>query len=549
VKNLNFDLIDAAINLDGGQCPPYKAFNYKSLPAPNSPLTQYGSVSGSNEDNRPLNPPSLGDFNRTAPPDLGAGGLNRTVLPPHPFSNVLFLATPDIIGISPDRWLDASYVHRWVGSLQSWRQQSWLIQWGDEIGAILTSLVFLLSPFEKSIPGLSTTTIGLLLGGVAAFWVLLTLADRRGGGITPIHITLLVFWGISAVSAGLSPVKSSAIDGLRNVSLYLMLFVMLARLCRSSRIRNWLIAIYLHVALFVSVYGVHQSIYGAKQLATWVDAESTLAKTTRVYSYINNPNELAAYLLPAIAFSVAACFIWRSWFQKALAIVMVVTNSYCLQATYCRGAWIGAIVGIFVAAALAYYWLRPTLTKFWKSWALPLTLGIIFAIGGIAILMVPILRDRVLSIFSGSKDSSNNVRLEVWKAVGKMIHDRPILGFGPGDRVFKKVYPIYQTSPRFSAIGAYSVFLETIVEVGYVGCACFIWSIVVTSNCGIQGLRRLRQTADPQGFWLMAAIVSMVATIAQGVTDTVWYRPDIQVLWWLSVGIIASFYRGVVVEE
>jgi putative inorganic carbon (hco3(-)) transporter len=447
--------------------------------------------------------------------------------------------------ISPNKWVDASYVHRWVGSLQSWRQQSWLIQWGDEIGAILTSLVFILSPFEKSIPGLSTTTIGLLIGGVAAFWILLTLADNKGGGISPIHVTILVFWGISAVSTGLSPVKSSAIDGLRNVSLYLMLFVMLARLCRSSRIRNWLIAIYLHTALFVSVYGVHQSIYGAKQLATWVDAESTLAKTTRVYSYINNPNELAAYLLPAIAFSVAACLIWRGWCQKALAIVMVVTNTYCLQATYARGAWIGAIGGSFVAAALVYYWLRPTLPKFWKSWGLPLALAAIVAIGGLAMLAIPMLRDRVLSIFSGSKDSSNNVRLEVWKAVTKMIHDRPLLGFGPGDRVFKKVYPIYQTSPRFSATSAYSIFLETIVEVGYIGCACLIWIIVVTANCGIQGLSRLRQTRDPQAFWLIAAIVSMVATIFQGATDTVWYRPDIQTLWWLTVGIIASFYLGV----
>jgi putative inorganic carbon (hco3(-)) transporter len=446
--------------------------------------------------------------------------------------------------ISPNSWVDASYLHRWVGCLQSWRQQSWLMRWGDEIGAILTSLVFLISPFEPYLPG-RTETIGLLLAGVAAFWVLLTLADRRRGGVTPIHITILVFWCCSAVATGLSPAKDAALRGLNLVTLYLILFVMLARLCRSSRIRNWLIAIYLNTALFVSVYGIHQSIYGAKQLATWVDVESTLAKTTRAYSYLNNPNLLAGYLLPAIAFSVAACFVWRGWVQKTLAIVMVVVNTYCLQVTYCRGAWIGAIVGIFVAAGLVYYWLRPNLPKFWKSWGLPLVLAGIVTVSSIAMLLIPSLRDRVLSIFSGSKDSSNNVRLEVWKAVAKMIHDRPIFGFGPGDRVFKKVYPIYQTSPRFSAIGAYSVLLETIVEIGYVGFASFIWAILVTFNCGIRGLMRLRQAEDPQAFWLMAAIVSMVALICQGATDTVWYRPAIQTLWWLVIGMIASFDWGV----
>jgi putative inorganic carbon (hco3(-)) transporter len=451
--------------------------------------------------------------------------------------------------LSLDRIVDASYVHRWVGSLQSWRKQSWLMQWGDEIGAILTSLIFIVSPFEKSIPGLSTETVGLLMIAVAAFWILLTVSDERTGGVTPIHVTILAFWAVSAISTGLSPVRAAAIEGLSKLSVYLLLFVMLARLCRSTRIRNWLIAIYLNVAFIVSGYGVHQSIYGAKQLGNWVDAESTLAKTTRVYSYLNNPNLLAGYLLPAIAFSIAAFFIWKGGIQKTLAVVMVVVDTYCFFVTYGRGAWIGMAIGVLVAAGLVYYWLRPQLPKFWRSWGFLIVLGVILGISGLAVLAIPILRDRVLSIFSGSKDSSNNVRLEVWKAVPKMIHDRPILGFGPGDRVFKKIYPIYQTSPRFGATGAYSVFLETIVEVGYIGFVCLLWLIAVTANCGIEGLKRLRQNGDTQAFWLMAAIVSIVATLAQGATDTVWYRPEIQTLWWLTVGIVASFYQPLATPE
>jgi putative inorganic carbon (hco3(-)) transporter len=445
--------------------------------------------------------------------------------------------------LSANRWIDASYLHRWVGSLRSWRQQSWLIQWGDEIGAILTALVFIVSPFAPSIPGLSTETIGLLLTAVAAFWVLLTLADDRGGGVTPIHISLLVFWGISAISAGLSPVREAAIGGLSKYSLYLSLFLMLARLCRSPQIRSLLIGIYLHVALFVSVFGVHQSIYGAKALATWVDRDSPLAKTTRAYSYLNNPNLLAGYLLPAIAFSVAAFFIWRGWARKSLALVMVIVNSYCLLVTYCRGAWIAWVVMVFVTAILMYYWVHPYLPKFWRSWALPIGLGGILAIMGLGILLIPSLRDRVSSIFVARGDSSNNFRIEVWAAVQKMIQNRPILGYGPGDRVFKKIYPIYQVSPKFSALSAYSVFMETIVEVGFIGFTCFLWSMTVTFNCGIRSLARLRQNRDIQVVWLMAAIVSMVGLICQGFSDTVWYRPEIQTLWWLVVGIIASFYQ------
>jgi putative inorganic carbon (hco3(-)) transporter len=315
-------------------------------------------------------------------------------------------------------------------------------------------------------------------------------------------------------------------------------------LCRSRRILNWLLAIYLNVALVVSVYGVHQSIYGARQLALWVDADSSLAKTTRVYSYLNNPNLLAGYLLPAIAFSAAAFFIWRSWLQKTLALVMVLVNTYCLYATLSRGAWIGAIVMVIVAVSLGYYWLRPSLPKFWRSWALPMAIASLAILLGLAILLSPNLRDRLLSIFSDRKDSSNNVRINVWEAVRHMIRDRPIWGYGPGDRVFKQMYPIYQVSPRFSALSAYSVLMETIVEIGFVGLTCFIWMLVVTFNCGVRALMRLRATRDPQAFWSIAAIVSMAGIMSQGLADTEWYRPQIQTVWWLVVGIIASFDLG-----
>jgi putative inorganic carbon (HCO3(-)) transporter len=373
--------------------------------------------------------------------------------------------------------------------------------------------------------------------------LLLTLTDRPLGGTTPIHVTLFVFWAISALAAGLSPVRTEAIGGLAKLSLYLLLFLMLARVFRSPRIRDWLIGIYLHVALVVSVYGVNQSIYGAKALATWVDPESPLAKTTRVYSYLNNPNLLGGYLLPAIAFSVAAVVMWRGKLPKTLALVMLCVNLYCLQATYCRGAWIGIVVMVLVAIVLLYYWFHPFLPHFWRRWGLSVAIASIVAMLGLATLLVPSLHDRVFSIFAARGDSSNNFRINVWKAVRQMITDRPILGIGPGDRVFKKIYPIYQVSPRYSALSAYSVFMETIVETGFVGLAAFLWSIVVTVNHGVQGLLRLRQDRDPQVFWLIAAIVAIVGTLCQGLVDTVWYRPEIQTLWWFCIALIAGYYQ------
>jgi putative inorganic carbon (hco3(-)) transporter len=326
------------------------------------------------------------------------------------------------------------------------------------------------------------------------------------------------------------------------LSLYLIFFLMLARVLRSPRIRNWSIAAYLLVALVVSSYGINQSIYGAKQLATWVDSESSLANTTRVYSYLNNPNLLAGYLLPAIAFSVAAMFVWPRILPILLALVMVGINSYCLLVTYCRGAWIGLGAMAVTAIVLIYYWFSPQLPKFWQRWTLPIALGGMGFGLALAFQFLPLVRDRVGSIFAARGDSSNNVRINVYTAVKRMIQDRPIFGIGPGDRVFKKVYPIYQVHPRFSATGAYSIFGETTVETGFIGLTCLIWSMVVMFDVGCKQLARLRSRGDTQAYWLMAAIVSLVGTIVQGITDTVWYRPAVQLIWWFCAAMIAGFY-------
>jgi putative inorganic carbon (HCO3(-)) transporter len=67
--------------------------------------------------------------------------------------------------------------------------------------------------------------------------------------------------------------------------------------------------------------------------------------------------------------------------------------------------------------------------------------------------------------------------------------------------------------------------------------------LVVTFQQGLLQLQRLRELRNPQGFWLIAAIATLVGMMAHGSVDTVWYRPQVNTLWWLMMAIIASFYQ------
>ncbi len=444
------------------------------------------------------------------------------------------------------QWRGASYLYQLVGLLQSWRRSSWLLQWAEPIGALLVALVFALAPFVPNV------LVGILLFAGAAFWVLLTLSDetvypQRGQTqglslrVTPIHLLLLLYWGIATVATALSPVKKAAATGLVKLTLYLLFFALMARVLRSPRIRSWLITLLLLVSQIVSVYGLRQWFFGAKALATWVDPTSTSAKLTRVYSYLGNPNLLAGYLIPAVVLSLAAFFAWQRLLPKALAAIMFVVNSACLVLTFSRGGWIGYVVCLFVFSVLLVYWYSVQLPAKWRRWAMPVVLGGSAGVFLLAVLFVEPVRNRVASIFVGREDSSNNFRINVWSSVVDMIRDRPILGIGPGNNAFNKIYPLYMR-PRFSALSAYSIFLEVAVETGLIGFSCFLWLLVVTFNQGIQQLHRLRTLANRDGFFLIAAIAAMSGMLAHGFVDTVWYRPEVSTLWWLMVAIIASFY-------
>jgi len=420
-----------------------------------------------------------------------------------------------------------------VGVAGAWTPASQLWPWTEALSALLLGLIFALAPFT------STTMLGALMALCGAFWFLLTLADRSGWGLTPIHLLIFLYWLISALATGLSPVKLAAAGGLAKLTVNLFVFLLAARALRSRPWLNRLLTLILLVGFWVSCYGIKQQFDGVEQLATWNDPTSEMAGATRVFSYLGNPNLLAAYILPMLALSLAAVFVWRGWLPKCLALTMVFAHLACLYFTQSRGGWIGAVGLLFVFLTLSYLWWKPYLSPFWQTWLLPGALALIGGLFILSFLFVAPLRMRILSIFAGRGDSSNNFRINVWEGAKSMIQDRPILGIGPGNSAFNKIYPLYMR-PKYSALSAYSIYLEILVETGAVGFATMAWLMVVTFSWGIKLMQNLRNRLDRQGLWLLGALAGMAGLLTHGFVDTVWYRPPISSLWWFLMALVAS---------
>ena len=153
-----------------------------------------------------------------------------------------------------------------------------------------------------------------------------------------------------------------------------------------------------------------------------------------------------------------------------------------------------------------------------------------------------------MSICAGRGDSSNNFRINVWQAVLEMIRDRPLLGIGPGNDAFNKIYPLYQR-PKFTALSAYSVILEICVETGFIGAIAFLWLLVVTFNQAWIQCRRLQRQWDIEGYWILGAVAAIVGMMTHGIVDTIWYRPQVQIIWWLLLAIVASHWQPAPQQE
>jgi len=433
------------------------------------------------------------------------------------------------------RWRGGSFVYRLVGLLAGWGEASYLLQWAEPLGVVLMMLTLGLAPF------VSSTLIGVLLLAGGSYWVLLTLSDRDIISITPIHLLVLLYWGVATIAVAFSPVKEQALMGWIKLTLYFVWFALAARVLRSPSLRNWTIALFLLVSLVVSVYGIRQEIMGVEQLATWNDPDSELSDATRIYSYLGNPNLLAGYLLTAVGLSAAAIGVWRSWIQKGLAVTTLLVNTICLYLTDSRGGWI-ALVGLTVTfLLLVYYWYRPALSTFWRIWLLPMVFSILTALFITAFITVEPLRLRLMTIVSWREHSSNNFRITVWHSVIEMIRDYPWIGIGPGNNAFNQVYPLYQR-PNYSALSAYSIYLQILVEMGIAGFTAFIALLATVAYHSWRKLNQLRTLSDREGFWLMGAIAAAVGMLTHGLVDTVWYRPEVSTLWWLMMALIASYY-------
>ncbi len=298
---------------------------------------------------------------------------------------------------------------------------------------------------------------------------------------------------------------------------------------------------------FESVIAILQNLSHIEAIATWQDTSNIsdpASVISRAYGTLKpyNPNLLAGFLITGLS-SIFALF-GISFYKKdkkimAASLIAFFVTVFAIFVTGCRGAYLG-LFGFF---GICFLTLFIFLKKRFKSFKQIKTeykaafVGVIAFITGI-IFLVPAFSQRILSIFALRKDSSISFRMNVYEACYQMFLDNKFLGIGVGNKNFREIYGLYMKT-GFDALGSYCVPLEIAVESGIfalISFAAFLILIVIRSIKYIN----FKGAHPVHKILIYAVLLTVTSTMCHGLFDTVFFRPQIQILFWINIAIFHS---------
>lgn len=354
------------------------------------------------------------------------------------------------------------------------------------------------------------------------------------------ELWLLAYFMIVIISLAGSTLFHLSLKGFFKTFTYMAFYFSLMQYLKNnkSKIPYLLGAIGLCVS-FEAVVGFLQNFSHVEEISGWQDVSGLNPEEvmTRVYGTLKpfNPNLLGGYFVAGIPalYGLSAYFLAdRKYKLSVVGAVLALLSTLTLFLTGCRGSYIGMMV-IFCsmfAVSAKYLW------RNYKTIYLSVVGGVV-AFATSAILLVSSLRARVLSIFAMRQDSSNSFRFNVYHSSVEMFKDNWLLGIGVGNQNFREIYGLYMKT-GFDALSAYNIFLEIAVESGIFALIAFVGFLITLVKNSVQFI--LKSENAKTVILVATAVISICAVCIHGFVDTVFFRPQIQFVFWTMVAIAGT---------
>lgn len=358
---------------------------------------------------------------------------------------------------------------------------------------------------------------------------------------------LLVYFLIVTVSLFASSLFSLSLHGYIKTFIYVLFFYSAGLFFKDNEGKIPSIILFTAFLMsYESIVAIVQNMGGVVEISGWQDMTNINPEevVSRAYGTLQpyNPNLLAGYLLCGLASFIYLILVNLKSGKKRISLlfsILFLINLIAIIDTGCRGAYLGFLFFFPVLFFALIYYVQKNLGGFenikkrYKNLSIAGSLGII-----IFVLSNPALIKRVESIFSLRADSSISFRLNVYEAVWRMFLDNPFLGIGVGNQNFREIYGLYMKT-GFDALGSYCVPLEIAVESGIFALLAFVLFIIfVIAQCMKICLNSEKEINTK--VLALCIILLICAVMGHGLFDTIWFRPQVQFLFWTFIAMLKS---------
>lgn len=348
---------------------------------------------------------------------------------------------------------------------------------------------------------------------------------------------LLVYFLFVIISVAGSTLFMLSLKGFFKTLIYLGFYVSFIHYIKDNKGKIKYILLALALSAFAeSFIAIKQNFLSVSEISGWQDMSRLNPEEvmTRVYGTLKpyNPNLFGGYmlaLLPSVLILTYLPLLNRHYKTAAAGFCVFILTVVSIILTGCRGAYIGLFAELLVLSLISYRFLKPFYKKIFAIFC-----GLFSFLIGVVILTTASLRARVFSIFAMRSDSSNSFRFNVYNSCIDMFKDNWLLGIGVGNQNFREIYGLYMKT-GFDALSAYNIYLETAVESGIFTLIAFLGFIV--SNI-ILAVRYILKRKNVNCIYMAIALASLTGILIHGFVDTVFFRPQIQFIFWMMIGII-----------
>ena len=354
------------------------------------------------------------------------------------------------------------------------------------------------------------------------------------------ELWLVVYFMIVIVSLCGSSLFAQSLKGFFKTFIYIGFYFSVAKYLKDNMAKiPILLGTIALCAVSEGFIGLFQSTLHLEQISTWQDTSRLNPEEvlSRIYGTLKplNPNLYGGYLVAGLPVVIGGIFAFLNKRHVKLSLISLVSSLviiYAILQTGCRGAYLSMMlicILIFILCA-KFFW------KTFKSWFITIA-GIAVCGFCTMLIFVSSLRLRFLSIFAMRNDSSNSFRFNVYHSSLEMFKDNWLLGIGIGNKNFREIYGLYMKT-GFDALSCYNIYLETAVESGIFALIAFLGFLFMLLY---KGFRFIFKSKDVENVICIAAcVVAISAVMFHGLVDTIFFRPQLQFLFWTYVAVITA---------